>query len=361
VALDAFGGLQAVARRIRYTLRELAGRYGSGRLSRASREALKNAPYKPVDVIHVVMGREGRAPGREDSRNMPVASYFYEIDGEEVLGEGGYREMPYFFTTWTSGVTMYGHGPGDVALGEIRTLNAMERDILIGLKKSTDPPMLVPSSHRKNFSTRAGARNEVSDVGREAARPAQEIHFLPGLRAVSAKVQEVAARIDDILLGRVFADPFLDQLPGGVTATAILAQRQQKAQMMGPAVSSYETRILIPLIMRFKSLLDGAGMLPPLPPALAGLRTMPRGLLTVAFDSPMAQSLRQDEVQKINAFLESIGAVIQLDARARDKINMDQVVDELARALGVAGSLVRSDLEVALIRQGASPKTQQEE
>jgi hypothetical protein len=361
LSLDTLGSLQAVARNIRYTLKELAEKYGKARLSKASREALEKTPYKNVDVVHVVMRREGRQPGKEDSRNMPVASYFYETDGDDLLHEGGYREMPYFFTTWTSGVTLYGHGPGDVALGEIRTLNSMERDILIGLKKSVDPPMLVPSGHRKTFSTKPGARIEVSATQGEAVRPAQEINFLPGLQAVNAKVQEVAARVDDILLGRVFADPFLDQLQQNVTATAILAQRQQRAQIAGPAVSSYETRILIPLIMRFKSLLDDVGMLPPLPPALARMQKMPRALLKVEFDSPHAQNMRQDEVQKTRAFLEGAAAVIQLDPQARDKINMDQVIDELARNIGAPGSIVRSDQEVEEIRQARAEEMRRQE
>jgi hypothetical protein len=216
--------------------------------------------------------------------------------------------------------------------------------------------MNVLSSHRKDFNTRPGARNEVTDAQREASRPAQEISFIPGLKAVSAKIQEVASRIDDILLGRVFADPFLDQLQQGVTATAILAQRQQRAQMMGPAVSSYVTRILVPLIMRFKSLLDESGLLPPLPPALARMRKMPRALLSVGFVSPMQTALRMDSAQANLAFAERVAVVARLDPQAKDKLNADQLVDELARDLGASGSIVRSDLEVAQIREARAEK-----
>jgi hypothetical protein len=257
-------------------------------------------------------------------------------------------------------VTLYGHGPGDAALGEIRTLNSMERDVLIGLKKTIDPPMNVASVHRKGFSTKAGARNEVTDAAREASRPAQEINFLPGLQAVSAKVQEVAARVDDILLGRVFADPYLDQLPQGVTATAILAQRQQKAQMMGPAVSSYETRVLVPLIMRFKSLLDEACLLAPLPPALAKLQKMPRALLSVEFVSPMAQSLRMDSAQANAAFAERVGMLARLDQQTLDKLNTDQLVDEFAKDMGASGAIVRSDAEAAQIRRARAEEGQRQ-
>ena len=364
VALDAAGDVQAVARSIRYSLKELAKKYGKAKLSKASQAALEKTPYKKANVMHVAMRRAERARGREDGRNMPVASYFYEEDGEALLHEGGYREMPYFFAAWTSGVTLYGHGPGDIALGEIRTLNSMERDVLIGLKKTIDPPMNVLASHRKDFNTRPGARNEVTDAQREASRPAQEISFIPGLQAVSAKIQEVASRIDDILLGRAFADPFLDQLQQGVTATAILAQRQQRAQMMGPAVSSYEMRILVPLIMRFKSLLDEAGLLPPLPPALAALartRKMPRALLSVNFVSPMQQALRMDSAQANIAFAERVGMLARLDPQVKDKLNTDQLIDELAKDLGASGSILRSDAEVAQIRAARASLTPNKE
>ena len=363
VALDSAFELEAVARHIRYTIKELADKFGENKLSDSSRNALEKEPYKLVDVVHVVKRREVRQSGKEDSRNMPVASYFYEEGGEDILDEGGYREMPYFFTTWTSGVTLYGHGPGDVALGEIRTLNSLERDLLIGIKKTIDPPMLLSSAHRKGFKTHAGAKNESGDMSRESAKPAQEINFMPGLQAASAKANEIAARIDEILLGRVFADPFLEQLPQGVTATAVLAQRQQRAQMMGPAVSSYEPRILVPIIMRFKSLLDEAGLLPPLPPTLARMQKMPRALLKVDFVSPMAQSLRQDEAEVIAAYTERMAHIAQAAQKPEmlDKLNLDQVADELAKSMGAPGSIVRSDQEVDQIRQARAEEMQRQQ
>jgi hypothetical protein len=358
VALDAAGRLEAVARKILMSPRDMEKRFGREALSEESRLALEKEPYKSIEVTHVVRRRENRDKSRSDNRNMAFASWLYEKDGGSILRESGYTEMPYFYSTWTAGRTPYGYGPGDEALDEIRTLNAMEKKVLIGLDLTIDPPMREPTGFRGRLDTRPGGRNPMTYSERDGTAPLFEVNFMQGIAAVQQKIDRVEGRCDEILLGRVFADPFLEQLPKGVTATAIIAQRQQRAQMMGPAVSAYEPNVLSRVIFRVYSLLDAAGELPPLPAALEDMISMPRGLLSIEYISPLAQSLRRGGAESTQALVIDAMNIAAIRQDVLDKIDLDQAVDEMARGVGAPGSVVRSDADVAVIRQARAEAEQ---
>ena len=351
VGLTNRGELTGVARHILFTVSELDKRFGKEKLSKGIQKLVAKEPYTTVDVVHVVRQRQAYNPKKINNLNMPYESFFFEASGEQILQESGYREMPYFFTRWEKGTTLYGHGPGDHALGEIKTLNAMERKVLIGLDKTIDPPMRTPGGYRKRLNTNPGATNPINSMEPSAVAPLYEVGFMQGIAAVQQKIERIEQRVDDILLGRLFADPFLQEIPKGVTATAILAKRQQDAQMMGPAVASYNPHVLIPTIMRLKSLLDEAGRLPPLPPQLEQLGKMPRVLLKVEFVSPLAQAMRADTGDSTRTIIGDVVNLAGAKPEVLDKIDFDQAVDEMARAAGVPGSIIRSDDDVAAMRK----------
>lgn len=351
VALDAGGELEAVSRSLLFTARDMEKRFGRDRLSRQAQDALNREPYKTFEVMHVVRRRDMRNSGKADNRNMAFGSWFYERGGEDVLRESGYVEMPYFYSTWTAGTTPYGFGPGDEALDEIRTLNAMEKKVLIGLDKTIDPPMRTPMSFRGRLNTMPGASNPMSTADRDGVAPLYETHFMQGIAAVQQKIDRVEARCDEILLGRVFADPFLDQLPKGVTATAVIAQRQQRAQLMGPAVAAYEPNVLSRVIYRVISLLDMSGELPLLPEALEGLISLPRSLVDIDYISPLSQSLRRGGAESTQALVMDTLRVSAAKPDVLDKIDLDKAVDEMARGVGAPGTILRSAEEVDALRK----------
>ena len=50
-------------------------------------------------------------------------------------------------------------------------------------------------------------------------------------------------------------------------------------------------------------------------------------------------------------FMEQIAPLIQISPDIMDKIDVDQMIDELAQRMGVPASIIRSDETVAAIRQ----------
>ena len=65
----------------------------------------------------------------------------------------------------------------------------------------------------------------------------------------------------------------------------------------------------------------------------------------------MAQMLEQSGAVAAGQFMEQVLPLAQVSPEVLDKIDADQLVDELAQRLGVPASVVRSDEQVAALRK----------
>lgn len=347
VALDADRMLACVARRLKMTPRDLAERFGRDRLSDVTQKMLEDKPYAPVEVVHVVRRRENADASRRDGLNMPFASYWYEESGEGLLHEGGFRSMPFFFTVWEEARGIYGTGPGDEALADQKGIEAWELRKAVGIEKMIDPPLLAPGTLKRHV--RAAPGEVVSDSAatrNNALRPLYEVNFGSAVQYVQQEVQQISMRLEDVMMANIFANMSLETRPAGMTMTEYMDRRRRSAELMGPTVSSYEPRVLNPLIERVFALLDEAGMLPPPPDGLSGWAT-----LNVSYQSPMAQMLEQSGAVATAQFMEQVAPLAQVNPEIFDKLDTDQMVDELAQRMGVPASIIRSDEQVAAIRQ----------
>lgn len=347
VALDEDRMLACVVRRLKMTPRELAERFGRDRLSDVTRKMLDDKPYAPVEVVHVVQRRENADASRRDGLNMPFASYWYEENGEHLLHEGGFRSMPFFFTVWEEARGIYGTGPGDEALADQKGIEAWELRKMLGIEKMIDPPLLAPGTLKRHV--RAAPGEVVSDSAatqNNALRPLYEVNFGPAVQYVQQEVQQISMRLEDVMMANIFANMSLETRPAGMTMTEYMDRRRRSAELMGPTVSAYEPRVLNPLIERVFALLDEAGMLPPPPDGLSEWAA-----LSVSYQSPMAQMLEQSGAVATAQFMEQVAPLVQVNPEIFDKLDTDQIVDELAQRMGVPASIIRSDEQVAAIRR----------
>lgn len=347
VALDADRMLSCVVRRLRMTPTEMKERFGQDKISSVTRELLKTKPYGPVEVVHVVRKREYGDVRKKDARNMPFASYWYEENGEGLLNESGFRSMPFFFTTWEDARGVYGTGPGDDALADQKGIEAWERRKAVGIEKMIDPPLLAPWTLKRHV--RAAPGETISDTAfgqSNGLRPLYEVNFGTAVQYVQEEINQISMRLEDVMMANIFANMSLETRPAGMTMTEYMDRRRRSAELMGPTVSSYEPRVLNPLIERVYMLLDEAGLLPPPPDGLSEWAT-----LDVSYQSPMAQMLEQSGAVATAQFMEQIAPLIKISPDIMDKIDVDQMIDELAQRMGVPASIIRSDETVAAIRQ----------
>ena len=164
---------------------------------------------------------------------------------------------------------------------------------------------------------------------------------------LQAELQTVGRRLENELMASIFASMPLDQRPRDMSATEFLERKREALQQLGPVMSAYEPNVLTPLLHRVAASLDRAGLMPVPPDSLRGVPL----LMKVDFVSPMANALRQTGAETTRALLQDVMGLAQANPDILDKVDMDQVVDELAAGLGVPGKVVRADADVAALRQ----------
>lgn len=346
-ALDEDGNLDAVARRLLMTPRELARRFGEDRLSDVSRQKLKKDSYDPVAVRHVVQRRTARDPERADRSNMPWGSWWYEEGGAaDFLDVGGFRSMPFFFTVWEEARGVYGTGPGDEALADQKGIEGWELRKAVGVEKMIDPVLVSQGPLKAYVDTSPGAVIPSGGFGADSLKPLYEVNFGPAVQHVQEEINQISLRLEDVMMANIFASMSLETRPAGMTMTEYMDRRRRSAELMGPTVSGYEPRILSPVLENTFGLLEEYGLLPGPPDGLS-----PFASLNVSYQSPMAQMLEQSGAVAIQSLFELAAPMLRAVPDLADKIDFEQAVDELAQRLGVPASVVRSDETVAAMRQ----------
>lgn len=346
VQTDADNRLDAVVRTMAWTPARLAQMFGKDALSEGSKSMLERNPYDLVRVYHCVRRRDLREPGKIDKKHMPWESYFWEEGGEDFLHEGGYQEMPYFFAVWHEGQTPYGTGPGDEAMPDSRQVDLMERNKLKGLSLLVSPPLQCPTSLKLRANLEPGGITYTQD--RAVISPIYDLGpWSSSLQYLQVELQNVGTRIEQELQASIFSSMPLDQRPKDMSATEFLERKREALQQLGPVISAYEPNVLTPLLERTLATLDRQGLLP-IPPESLSMVPL---VMKVDFVSPLANALRQSSAETTRALMQDVLGLAQIDPQVIDKIDMDQIVDELATGLGVPGKVVRADSDVAALRQ----------
>lgn len=346
VSLDEDRRLAAVYRRLTMTPLEMEHRFGKERLTNGTQQKLEKEPYARITVHHLVQRREQRDPQKLDRRNMPIGSWWWEDGGQDFLAEGGFMSMPFFFSVWEEARGIYGTGPGDEALADQKAIEGWEQRKIVGIEKMIAPPMVSHGPLKTYVDTMPDAINASPGGNPDSLRPLYEVNFGPAVQHVQEEINQVSIRLEDIMMANIFANMSLETRPAGMTMTEYMDRRRRAAELMGPTVSSYETRILSPLLERTYELLDAAGFLPEPPENLSLMARM-----QASYQSPMAQMLEQSGAVAIMQFMELLPGLLQANPDSVHKIRFDQIIDEIAQRTGVPASIINSDEEANAIRQ----------
>jgi hypothetical protein len=145
-----------------------------------------------------------------------------------------------------------------------------------------------------------------------------------------------------------YADLFLmlAQQPanGRMTATEVAERHEEKLLMLGPVLERIHNELLSPLIDITFERCSEAGILPPAPPEIQGVN------LEIEFISVLAQAQRAVAVNGMERLLSTAVNLAPVKPDILDKLNFDQVVDDMANAFGVNPALIVSDQDVAAVR-----------
>jgi hypothetical protein len=345
VAFDSRDMPNAFGRILWMTAGQMRERFGEDRLSDSVKQAINNDnPEKWFKVHHIIV---------EDSDHetrFPFMSVYWEPGRETELGLGGYEEFPVLVPRWeTIASDYYGYGPGWLALSESKTLQELRRDYLIAQKKAIDPPLMAPEGAvTRKISAEPGAVNYTTGV-----TPFQALYQvnldIPGQLTAIMSSQQMINQI-------FYSDLFLmiaSMDVGKMTATEAQIRYEERMQMLGPVTERLEHELLDPLIARVFNIMNRHGMFPPLPEELAGQN------VTIEYVSMLAIAQKSSGLSELNNLMTIIGGLAQMNPEVIDKLAVDEVVDQYVRLSNIPAVMIRSDEEVAELREARAAAQQQ--
>jgi hypothetical protein len=322
-------------------------------------------------VCHAVEPMSRRVEGVPGARRWPYVSvYWSPIEkrnggAEGFLRTGGYDECPlHTLRWWTRGRQPYGYSPGMDVLGDAKQLQGKEAEKAHLTNRISRGPLQGPIS-TKQLDLSPDALNEVPAGVDNSIRPI----YVISPQAIQLVMNDIEV-IQDRIRSGLFADLFLafTHRTGQATQTRIAdAERvDEKLQVLGPMLLRANGETYDPVIERTFSILMRASLplwqagqpapLPAPPEALANAD------LDVEYVGKLQQALQQVKVEAINGVLMPVAQIAAIAPSILDKLDMDQVVDELAAAYGPPAGIVLSDEKVAEIRaqrqQAAQAKEQ---
>jgi hypothetical protein len=351
--------VDTVYREFRMTARQMAQQFGKEALSQTVRGMLDSKGDSWIDVCHAIEPNDDRVSGRMDNKNMPYRSVYFEKNGDrdKVLRQSGFRDFPAMAPRWKlNGEDVYGTGPGSIAIGDTKALQLMERRKAEMVEKGVRPPMIAPESLRNQKASIVPGDITYVNVqqGMQGFVPALTVD--PGwLTGIRGEIQAAEDKINTAF----FVDLFLmvSQMDSVRTATEIAVRKEEKMLMLGPVLERLNDELLDPLIDRtfglmleqsapiWAGLMPGRPALPPPPKELAGMD------LRVEYTSILAQAQKALGVSSIERTVGFAGNLAGMNPEVLDKLDMDQTLDEYAAMIGVPPTMLRSDDQIAQIRQ----------
>lgn len=340
------GQVDKVFRRFKMTLRQIEQRW-PGMLSDTHKGILENKPETEVQIVHCVKPNEKFDPRKLDSKTYRYSSYYVLRESQTLLGQGGYRCMPYSTARYvTAPGELYGRSPAMMVLPSINVLNEEKKTILKQGHRTVDPVILAHDDGvLDGFSLKPGAVNfgGVNSDGRPL------IHTLPtGNIAIGKELMDdERLAINDAFLVTLFQ--ILVQTPQ-MTATEVLERAREKGALLSPTMGRFQAESIGPQIEREFDLLMWQGLLPPPPQALveAGADYQ------VEYDAPLNRAMRADEAagtMRTFQWAAEIAAQTQ-DPSVMDWFDTDTIIPELLAINGAPFRFVRDPKAVEQMRQG---------
>lgn len=363
ISNDDRNNVRTFFREFRLTVRQLVKRFGTdefgivdmNKFSTHVKEAYKSKHLGQwVDVCHVIHANEDYEPdGLLSNQKLYRSVYFEkgtsgqaEFETDVFLSDKGYDYFPVLVPRWeTTGEDVYGtNSPGMVALGDVKALQIMQKRKAQAIEKMVNPALVGPSSLRTQKASLLPGDITYSDdrVGQQGLRPIHEVN--PRVAELSVDIQDHQQRVRRTL----YEDLFLMLQSSDrrqITATEIDERKEEKLLALGPVLEQLNQDLLDPLIDITFALMERQGLIPPPPEEIAGQD------LKVEYVSIMHQAQKVAGLAGIERFVSFVGGVAQFKPEVLDKIDGDQLVDEVGEITGVPPRTVLSDEAVADLRE----------
>lgn len=363
---DANGDIDFFFRSVELTLRQMELFFGVKNLPESMQESIKDKRNQLTRhrVVHAVY--------RENYMDKPIKSVYFlygSVTGNSGYGYGGsgydsvgyydtplktsgYYENPFAVSRWdVSGSDNMGVGLGSDVLPIVKRLQEKEKSFLMATHKAVNPPYNVPARLRGKTALLPGGMNYVANIN-EKVEPIINTGF--DYQGVSKASERDEMAIRKMCFNDVFLTGMRDPNASPLKAREVDAREDEGVLRLGPHIGRIYNGGLNPLVSRcFMSMLRRGKFAPIDPQVLKDV-----GGINVVLIGPLAQQQKLIEVRGIQSFFQFVAGLVPFDDAARDKINIDRSIDEVADMTGVPSIILATDEEVKGARQARQAAAQ---
>ncbi len=302
------------------------------------------------EIIFAVYPREGVTadPTKPTAPEARPFGYKYVLKkGHELLGdEGGYYEMPSYVARWrTVAGSKWGKSPAIDALGDILTLNQLKEATLEAAGKAIDPAQLAEDGAViGDLNLDRGGVTVVTDIN--------------GLRPHETGTKFDVSNLEvqwhtESIRNHFFQNQLELKESPAMTATEVNVRYELMQRLIGPTLARLKSDLLDPMIERTFNILYREGRLPPLPEGLSESR------LNIEYTGPLPRAQKSGTADAIVRFMTEIAQVAEVYPEARELVDVEAALREVANLRGVPASALKSAQELQVERQKAQAAQQQ--
>lgn len=298
----------------------------------------RDNPETLFNVIHAIEVNPRYLPSWKNKLNKPFISVYYLEDDKEsdFLEYKGISYFPYLVARWDkTGNQVYGNGIGRVILGDVKSLQAYERDLAKASKKKISPPL----------KGSVDLKNAIKDVSADGITYTNDPNGLTPLYNVNYETREALENINRItqrIYSQTYNDLFYALLNKDKTmsATEAGAIQQEKLSMLGSVVDRFQNEFLKPLIQGTFLIGLESGEFPNMPKSLEGKE------LDIRYQSLLSMAQELSDLTNVERYLQFIASAGSLNPDALMKPNMLAITNFYADRLGIDLGLTNTDKQV---------------
>jgi hypothetical protein len=335
IAENSKGIVETAARRIKMRGEQALEKYGEEAFG-PNVKKIKDKPSDEIEIIHLVMEREGAKLNKLDPLSKKFASYHIWAEEKHLIKEHGYDKFPYVIPRWSKlGNEVYGRSPAMKTLPDIRMLNQMMKTVIRGAQKAVDPPYIM--SHDSVLG-----RLNLTAGGTTVARHGMLDSVKP---LVSGARVDLGMEMVDRVRLNVKQGFFIDQLQLGgsdrMTELEVGIRNDENLRLLSPILGRLHNEMLDPLVGRVMSVMQDKDKLPDNTPL-----DLAENQLQMHYRSQIAKAQTSNEGRVLSGF---IGEMVQFAGELQkpeilDALNFDEIVRLKARLEGVDMSIF-NDIE----------------
>lgn len=356
---DDEGDVDTLHWTIKMTVRNIVERFGMENCSPRVQNMYKaNQMNDRVDVRAAIEPRLVKDPMKAyRSDNMDTGVFYWEEGSrDKLLHEGGLTYAGILAPRWetVSDDPWPISSPGRDALGDIRQLQAQQRDRDTAVQMSYKPPLAGPAEGM-GFSYIPGAYNVLSMAEMAKGMPQPMLSVTPQIQHLDMGIQNTQGRVFEAFYADLFrmASEYGIEGVKNVTATAIASLQEEKLIVLGPVLESLDRGLLSPLIKAAFHYAQEAEIIPPAPDDLVGAE------VDVEFVSLLAQAQRAIGVASMERTIGFAGTLAQMGMPGvMQTFDGDGLVREFADQVGFPMDRFRPEEDVAAEREQQAQQAQ---